>query len=74
MDFKTICELLAEGASFKIRSTPFNVGELRKLAKAALKGNATLEIAVEAELTASDINVIAGEAPHHVCFDLRKTV
>ncbi len=74
MDSKTICELLAKGASFKIKSMPFNVNELRKMAKAALMGDAMLEIAVGKELTATDIAIIGGEAPNHVCFDLHKTV
>lgn len=70
MNFQKICDILSIGTSVTISSTPYSVTQLRKMAKAAQRGNCTLTIAAHDELTLTDIESIVEEAPRHVALNL----
>lgn len=69
MNKSKIKDWLEDGCGATIPSMPFCLNELRKLAKAAMRGNTTLTIVVGDELTEADIKSILDEAPKHINFD-----
>lgn len=70
MNFQKICDILSIGTSVTISSTPYSVTQLRKMAKAAQRGNCTLTITAHNELTLPDIESIVEEAPRYVALNL----
>lgn len=71
MTLTNICDMLANGSSVALKTTPYTVNQLRQMAKAALKGDSVLTIVPGPELTATDIEIILAEAPKQVAVDLR---
>lgn len=70
MNSQKICDILSIGTSITIASTPYSLTQLRKMAKAAQRGNCTLTLTAHDELTLNDIENIVEEAPRHVALNL----
>ena len=70
MNAQKICDILSIGTSVTILTTPYSVTQLRKMAKAAQRGNCTLTLTAHDELTLTDIENIVEEAPRHVSLNL----